>query len=98
MCAFAGNLQIRLRRSTRLHFYRQAYNEAMTTLNLKSLDPATLMPLPEVPESYGPRNEEDLRVYTLVKEAIDGGPGRKYDTVADFMGTLNARVSRSLSR
>lgn len=66
----------------------------MTSLNLKALDPATLMPLPEVPESYGPRNEEDRRVYALVKEALDSGPGKKYDTVADFMRTLDARVPR----
>ena len=52
------------------------------------------MPLPEVPESYGPRNVEDMRIYTLVKEAIDGGPGKKYDTVSDFMRVLDARLSR----
>lgn len=66
----------------------------MTSINLKSLDPAQLMPTPEIPESYGPRNGEDRRVYKLVKEALDAGPGKKYDTVADFMRTLDARVPR----
>lgn len=66
----------------------------MTSLDLNSIDPAHLMPTPEVPDSYGPRNEDDVRVYKLVKEALDAGPGRKYDTVADFMLALDARMSR----
>lgn len=65
----------------------------MAALKLTSIDPAQLMPTPEVPETYGPRNEEDVRVYKLVKEALDAGPGKKYDSVTDFMRALDARVS-----
>jgi hypothetical protein len=53
----------------------------MTALNLKKLDPAQLMPIPEVPESYGPRNAEDRRVYKLVKEAFDADIWHTYETV-----------------
>lgn len=52
------------------------------------------MPTPEVPESYGPRNEEEARVYALVKEALEAGPGKTYDTVADFIAELRAGVTR----
>lgn len=64
----------------------------MATRNLKSIDPALLLPTPEVPESYGPRNEEDLRVHQLIQEALDAGPGKKYATVADFIQALDIRV------
>jgi hypothetical protein len=66
----------------------------MPALNLKDLDPAELMPLPDVPESYGPRDEEEQRIYDLVMEGIDSGPGITYDTVDDFMRALDARVPR----
>jgi hypothetical protein len=64
----------------------------MATRNLKSIDPAQLLPTPEVPESYGPRNDEDLHVHQLVQEALDAGPGKKYATVADFIQALDTRV------
>lgn len=64
----------------------------MSKLNLKSIDPAELMPTPEVPESYGPRNQEDVLVYRFVKEALDGGPGKKYASVADFIAELRASI------
>ena len=66
----------------------------MTSLDLQSLDPAELIPLPEVPDSYGPRDEEERRVYTLVKEALDSGPGKTYASVADFMVELRASLTR----
>ena len=66
----------------------------MPALNLKALDPAELMPLPDVPESYGPRNEEEQRIYDLVMEGIHSGPGTVYATVDDFMRALDARVPR----
>ncbi len=66
----------------------------MATLNLKSLDPADLMPAPEVPESYGPRNDEDVRVYAFVKEALNACPGTKYDSVEDFMRALLSQGPR----
>jgi hypothetical protein len=67
----------------------------MTSLQLKSLDPAELMPTPEVPESYGPRNEEELRIYNLVKEGLDSGPGKTYASVADFIAELRANIQHS---
>jgi hypothetical protein len=63
-------------------------------MNLKSLGSAEMMPLPEVPESYGPRDEEEQRIYDLVMEGINSGPGTVYDTVDDFMRALDARVPR----
>ena len=63
-------------------------------LNLKSIDPAQLMPIPEVPESYGPRNEEDMRVYVLVKEAIDSSRSNTYATPADFLRSVRTRIRR----
>jgi hypothetical protein len=66
----------------------------MTALNLQSIDPAELMPTPEVPESYGPRSEEEERVYALVKEALVAGPGKTYDTVADLIDELRAGIPR----
>lgn len=69
----------------------------MTALNLQSIDPAELMPTPEVPESYGPRNEEERRVHMLVQEALDAGPGKTYDHVADFIAELRAGIPRSRS-
>lgn len=50
------------------------------------------MPTPEVPESYGPRNDEERRVHTLIKEALDAGPGKTYDNVADFIADLRAGI------
>jgi len=63
----------------------------MSTLNLHTIDPAELMPLPEVPESYGPRNAEEQRIYQLVKEALDA-PGKTYDSVADFIAEMRATL------
>ncbi|MBJ7313355.1 hypothetical protein H7U20_24605 [Rugamonas sp. CCM 8940] len=56
------------------------------------MDPADLIPLPEVPDSYGPRDEEERRVHTLVKEALDSGPGKNYASVADFLAELRAGI------
>jgi hypothetical protein len=64
----------------------------MPSLNLKALDPAELMPLAEVPERYGPQNEEEKRVYELVKEALDSGPGMTYASVADLIADLRAGI------
>lgn len=63
----------------------------MSALNLHALPVEELMPLPDLPESYGPRNEEDLAVFALVKVGI-AGPSTKYETVADFMRALDARM------
>jgi hypothetical protein len=66
----------------------------MPSLNLKALDPAELMPIPDVPESYGPRDEEEQRIYELVMEGLESGPGKVYATVDEFMRELDARVPR----
>jgi len=69
----------------------------MPALNLKTIDPAELMPVPEVPESYGPRNDEDREVQALIQEALDSGPAQSYETVADFMEALRTRASTNRS-
>jgi hypothetical protein len=45
----------------------------MANLNLKSIPKADMMPLPDVPESYGPRNAEDERVHDLVQRGLASG-------------------------
>ncbi|MBV1777478.1 hypothetical protein KSF73_17305, partial [Burkholderiaceae bacterium DAT-1] len=66
--------------------------------SLNSLDPAELMPLPEVPESYGPRNEEDREVYALIQEALESGPGTVYASVAEFATEFRARLRNRRQR
>ena len=51
----------------------------MTPLNLKAIDPAELLPIPDIPESYGPRNEEDQRVYDLVMAGLNSRPAIPVD-------------------
>ncbi len=53
------------------------------------------MPLPEMPESYGPRDDEELRIYNMVKEALDVGPGKAYASVADFIAELSASIPQT---
>lgn len=67
----------------------------MTSLHLNTIDPAELMPTPEIPESFGPRNEEERRVYNLVKEALDSGPGKSYCSVAEFIADLRTTIRRT---
>lgn len=50
----------------------QVYNQPMQPLDLMALDPADLAPLPEVPESYGPRNAEERRILARVQAALAG--------------------------
>ena len=64
----------------------------MKSLNLSAIDPAELVPAPEVPESYGPRNEEERRIYERVKEALDCDEGETYDTVADLIDELRRGI------
>lgn len=70
----------------------------MPAFNLKALDPADLMPLPEVPESYGPRSDEDREVCVLIQEAIDSGAGKQYATVADYAAEFRARLQNRRQR
>ena len=64
----------------------------MKSLNLDAIDPAELLPTPEVPESYGPRNEEERRIYERIKEALDSDDGETYDTVADLIDELRRSI------
>lgn len=43
----------------------------MTIQNLRTINPAQLIPIPDVPASYGLRNAEDREVYRLVRKALD---------------------------
>ncbi len=63
----------------------------MSSLNLHAIDPAELMPLPEDPDTYGPRNEEERRIYQLIKESLDS-PSKTYASVADFIAEMRATL------
>lgn len=60
----------------------------MKSLNLNDIDPAELMPTPDVPESYGPRNAGETRIHELVSEALDADDGQVYETVDDLIDEL----------
>jgi len=60
-------------------------------LNLHTIDPVELLPLPEVPESYGPRDDEEKRVLQLVKEGLESGPVVAVDDA--FIARLRSRIS-----
>lgn len=66
----------------------------MKRLNLHTIDPAELLPAPAVPESYGPRDEEEQRVYDLVNEALDCGPGITYASIEELIAELRAAIPR----
>jgi hypothetical protein len=70
----------------------------MPALNLKALDPAELMPIPDVPESYGPRDEEEQRIYDLVMEGFASGPGKVYASVSELAAELDAQLKQLLPR
>ena len=69
----------------------------MKSLNLNAIDPAELMPTPEIPETYGPRNEEERRVHELVKEALDADNGVDYDSVEDLVEALRKEIPNKAS-
>jgi len=60
-------------------------------LNLHTIDPAELLPLPEVPEGYGARDDEEKRVLQLVREGLESGPVIPVDDV--FIARLRSRIS-----
>lgn len=66
------------------------YNGVMP-LNLHEIDPAELAPIPDVPESYGPRNDEDEHVLKLVREGLESGPAIAVDDA--FFARLRSRIS-----
>jgi hypothetical protein len=41
------------------------------------------------------QDEEELRICNMVKEALDGGPGKTYATVADFIAELRANIPQT---
>lgn len=63
-------------------------------LNLHTIDPAELLPLPEVPESYGARNEEEEQILDLVKEGLESGPVISVDDA--FFARLQSRIASKL--
>lgn len=70
----------------------------MSSPSLKSLDPAELMPLPDVPDSTGPRSEEEQRIYDLVMAGINSGPGKVYATVDEFAAEFRAQLHNRSAR
>jgi hypothetical protein len=65
----------------------------MKSLNPSDIDPAELVPTPDVPDSYGPRNEEERRIYDMLNEALDGDEGQSYETVADLIDELRSGLT-----
>jgi hypothetical protein len=70
-----------------------AYNGAMP-IDLSTIDPAELLPLPEVPESCGPRNDEERRIFELVRKGIESGPGIEYPNAEAFAAEFRAQIPR----
>lgn len=66
--------------------------QGMAALNLNSLDPADLMPIPDVPDRYGPRDAEDERVYALVMEGLKSGDPIPLDDA--FFRELDALIAK----
>ena len=69
-----------------------AYNYGMQPFNIETIDPAELAPIPEVPETFGPRNEEDVRVLDLVLTSLSSGAALPLD--ATFFAELDAIISQ----
>ena len=65
-------------------------------LNLHTIDPTELLPLPEVPESesYGARDDEEKRVLQLVKEGLESGPVIPVDDA--FIACLRSRITSKI--
>ncbi len=63
----------------------------MLAANLATIDPAELAPIPDVPERYGPRNEEDEHVLALVLRGLASGPVEPLDDA--FFAELDAIVA-----
>lgn len=59
-------------------------------LNLHTIDPKELLPLPEATENYSPNNEEEKRVLEQVKEGLESGAVIPVDE--DFFKRLHSRV------
>lgn len=76
----------------RLILGRWAYNRDMPAFNLTAINPADLAPIPDVPDSYGPRNDEDRRVLALVQEGLASGKPVPLDD--DFFAEIDAIISQ----
>ena len=72
------------------------YNRAMPNLNLKSIAKAEMMPLPDVPESYGPRNAEEEHVHDLVKAGLASGDPIPVDS--SYFARLRDRIKTTVRR
>ena len=63
----------------------------MAHTNYKALDPAELAPVPDVPDRYGPRNEEDERVLALVRKGMASGPALP---LAEVLARIDAAIQK----
>jgi len=63
----------------------------MQALDLTAIDPAELAPIPEVPESYGPRNDEEERILAMVQESLASGERIPMDDA--FFAEIDALIS-----
>ncbi|QDQ28118.1 hypothetical protein FNU76_18180 [Chitinimonas arctica] len=66
----------------------------MPNLKRKALDPAELIPLPEVPASNDPRDEEEQHIHDLVMEGLNSGTGQQYSNAAEFAAEFRAQLLR----
>lgn len=59
---------------------------------LYALDIAEMLPMPEIPEQYGARNDEEKRVLKLVQDGLQSGAPVPVDDA--FFARLQARISQ----
>lgn len=76
-----------------LHFLGWAYNSSMT-FKLYARDLAEMLPMPEVPEQYGARNDEEQRVLQLVQDGLQSGAVIPVDDA--FFARLQSRISQTI--
>lgn len=58
-------------------------------MNTRKPSPADTLPeQPVAQDGYGPRNEEERRIYELIKEALDADKWTEYDSVDALMDDL----------
>ena len=62
----------------------------MPSTNYQAIDPADLAPIPDVPDRYGPRNEEDERVLELVRRGLASGPCIPVETLLADLDAIAA--------
>lgn len=68
------------------------YHVPMATPNFSTSRPVGGYTLPEDPGKTGPRSEAERRLFAMITEGIESGPGREVN--ADFIAELRARIPK----